>query len=125
MGAIMNLQQAVDLAMLREPPKVVVKPKTRSALQVAKRVHQLAAQGGFPYTGRTVEQWARKFMSSPEFILMEIDINAAASPHKPRNPSRVMYYMKCSVESLEPIVVDLNKNKSGKTLLGYIPEVIK
>lgn len=121
----MNLQAAADLAKLREPNTgTKVKPKVRSAAQVAKRVHQLAAEGGFPYTGRTVEQWQKKFLSSSEFILMEIDLNAPASPHKPRNPDRVQHYLNCSKDSLDPIVVDLNKCKTGKTLLGYIPEVI-
>lgn len=120
----MNLQEATDFAKLREPLPVKVKPKVRTALQVARRVHQLAAEGGFPYTGRTVEQWARKFLSSSEYVLMEIDLNAPASPHKPRNPDRVQHYLKCSKESLDPIVVDLNKCKTGKTLLGYVPDVI-
>lgn len=120
----MNLETAQALATLREPV-IKVPNKTRTAIQVAKRVFQLAAQGGFPYKHITPESWAKKWLRSKEFKLMYIDINAAASPHVPKNPNRVAYYMKCNVESFDPIVIDVNKRKVGKTLLGYIPEVIK
>ena len=121
----MNLQAAQDLAKLREPQQVSVQPKVKTAVQVARRIFQLAAAGGFPYKNHTPESWAKKWMSSKTFMLMEIDINAAASPHMPKNPTRVQHYMHCSKDSFDPIVVDVNKRKVGKTLLGYTPEVVK
>ena len=128
----MNLEQSISLEALHIPPKKVVTPKKRSAVQVARRVFQLAANGGFPYKYQTPESWSKKWLSSPEFTLMEIDIhaaaslniNAVASPHPPKNPNRVNHYVHCSVDALDPIVVDLNKRQVGKSYLGYIPEVI-
>ncbi len=120
----MNLQSAKELSELRTPQPKKVEPKVRSAVQVARRVFKLAASGGFPYRYQTPEGWAKKWLSSKEFVLMEIDINAAASPNKPKNPARVAHYLKCSIGSQDPIVVDMNKRKVGKTRLGYIPEVI-
>lgn len=120
----MNLQSAKALSELRMPNKTKVEPKTKTAIQVARRVFKLAAQGGFPYKYHTPETWAKKWLASKEFVLMEIDINAAASPNAPKNPARVQHYLKCSVESLDPIVVDLNKRKVGKTRHGYVPEVV-
>jgi len=120
----MNLQSAKALSDLRTPQPKKTEPKVRDVLQVARRVFKLAAQGGFPYKHQTPETWAKKWLSSKEFVLMEIDINAAASLNKPKNPARVSHYLHCSVESLDPIVVDVNKRKEGKTRLGYIPEVV-
>jgi hypothetical protein len=80
----------------------------------------------------TSEEWANKWLYSKEFRLMEIDmeaaaslnINAAASPHPPKNPNRVQHYLHCSVDSLDPIVVDVNKRRTGRSYLGYIPPVV-
>lgn len=127
----MNLEQLMGQEELRAPVKML-KPKTRSAIQVAKRVFELAANGGFPYKYLSPETWAKRWLKSEEFKLMEIDIaaaaalniNAAASPHMPKNPNRVNHYLHCSVESLDPIVVDLNKRGVGKSFLGYIPPVV-
>src|ERR1039458_4101355 len=127
----MNLEQSISQTELRAPVKVL-KPKVKTALQVAKRVFELAANGGFPYKFQTPESWAKKWLKSNEFRLMEIDvaaaaalnINAAASPHAPKNPNRVSHYVNCSVDSLDPIVVDVNKRGVGTSYLGYKPPVI-
>jgi hypothetical protein len=128
----MNLQQTQVIQSLKEPPKKTVVQKKRSKLQVARRVFQLAAQGGFPYTGMTAEQWAKKWLPSKEFILCEVNIHAAASintnvvasPHPPKNPNRVNHYLQCSVDAMDPIVVDLNRQRVGRSYLGYIPEIV-
>lgn len=128
----MNLQQTQVLQTLKEPPKKTVVVKKRSRLQVAKRVFQLAAQGGFPYTGMTAEQWAKSWLPSKEFVLCEVNIHAAASinmnvvasPHPPKNPNRVNHYLQCSIEAMDPIVVDLNRRKVGRSYLGYVPEIV-
>jgi hypothetical protein len=118
-----NLTQAMSQATLMVPPAGKAL-KTRTKHQVAKRVFQLAAAGGFPYTGQTYRDWAKKWLTSATYRLMEIDINAAASPHLPKNPERVAYRLLCEVNSTDPIVVDLNKQKTGKSHLGYIPEIV-
>ena len=53
-----------------------------------------------------------------------LNINAAASPHMPKNPNRVNHYVHCSAEALDPIVVDLNKRGVGRSYLGYVPPVV-
>lgn len=129
----MNLQHSIEMEKLRLPVQVLgSKAKHRSKLQVARRVFELAANGGFPYMNSTPEKWADKWLSSDKFVLTEININAAASininvaasPHAPKNPNRVEHYMHCSVDSMDPILVDLNKRKQGMSYLGYVPEVI-
>src|SRR3954468_19986096 len=103
-----NLQAAVTQAGLMMPaplyPDVPNPKRPRSKIQVAKRVFQLAASGGFPYTGQTHKQWAKKWLSSDTFRLMEIDINAVASPHLPKNPERVAFRVLCAQDSMDPIV---------------------
>jgi hypothetical protein len=118
-----NLTAAMSQAALMIPPTGKAL-KVRTKYQVAKRVFQLAASGGFPYTGQTYRDWAKKWLTSDTYRLMEIDINAAASPHLPKNPERVAYRLLCEVNSTDPIVVDLNKQKTGKSHLGYIPEIV-
>lgn len=120
----MNLQDSLTMSELRKPAPVQTKVKTKTRLQIARRVLQLAAQGGFPYKYHTAESWAKKHLPSKEFVLMEIDINAAASPHIPKNGNRVAYNLLCAAADMEPIVVDRNNRKEGSTLLGFIPDVI-
>lgn len=119
----MNLQEAHSLTQLQIPVQGIT-VKTRTKLQVAKRVFTLAAAGGFPYTGMSFQDWAKKWLTSDTYRLMEIDINAAASPHLPKNPERVAFRLLCATDSVDPIVVDLNKQKTGKSHLGYIPKVV-
>jgi hypothetical protein len=118
-----QMASAISQAALMLPNQGVPL-KSRTKLQVAKRVFQLAASGGFPYTGQTYKDWARKWLTSDTYRLMEIDINAAASPHLPKNPERVAFRLLCSTDSIDPIVVDLNKQKTGKSHLGYLPKIV-
>lgn len=118
-----TITNALTQADLRMPPTVITK-MIRNRNQVAKRVFQLAASGGFPYTGMTYQQWAKKWLPSEKFRLVEIDIHAAASAHLPKNPERVAYRLMCAQDSVDPIVVDLNKQQIGKSHLGFIPKVV-
>lgn len=122
----MNLDKAQALSNLRREKQAKSEDKlTRTARQIARRVFQVAAQGGDPYRGQTFDGWARKWLASKEFVLMEIDASAVAAPCDPRNPARVAERFLCSAEQYEPIVVDLNKNNVGRTMFGkYVPEVI-
>jgi len=118
----MNLEQASSMADLRQPLPAMTGIR-KSRLAVARRVHQLAAAGGHPYLNITPEKWAKKWLKSKEFVLMEIDINAAACVHQPKHINGVEHYFQCGSDSMDPIVVDGNKRHMGRTALGYIPEV--
>lgn len=118
----MNLEQSQSIANLQIPVMNVTGIR-KSRIQVAKRVFQLAASGGHPYRNHSPESWAKKWLKSKEFVLMEIDINAAACVHMPGHPEGVSHYFQCSTDSMDPIVVDGNKRRMGRTALGYIPEV--
>lgn len=118
----MNLEQSQSIANLQIPVMNVTGIR-KSRIQVAKRVFQLAASGGHPYRNHSPESWAKKWLKSKEFVLMEIDINAAACVHMPGHPEGVSHYFQCSKDSMDPIVVDGNKRRMGRTALGYIPEV--
>lgn len=125
-----NMAQAISQMGLKQaPPRPVDKPcERKTALQIAKQIFAIASKpkdGSAGYTMRhSPEKWAKLWLPSSEFVLMEIDIAAAASPHLPRNPERVAQRLLCSAEDHEPVIVDLNKRKVGKTMLGYIPEII-
>jgi hypothetical protein len=121
----MNLEQSMQMSRLSNLSKgKKVSAKTRTSVQIARRVFDLCASGGFPYTKLTPEKWADKFLASKKFTLMEIDINAAASINTLRSEERVSHYMQCSSESLDPIVVDYNHRHKGKTKSGFYPKVV-
>ena len=132
----MNLQQAQTMANLQIPLPVEKPLKKKSALQVAKRVCDLAASihehmvykrlKNGKSKRHTPESWAHRWLASDDFILMQVDINAAAAPNPPKNPQRVKHYMRAaaSPEANEPVVIDINKRGVGKSHHGYIPEVV-
>jgi hypothetical protein len=122
----MNLEQASTLATLKTALPRTIKASTKTAVQVAKFVLDRCERNGYAYKYHTPETWAKRYLDSKEFQLMEIGINAAASPHTPRDPKRVSHYIKCNAgtDIDDPIVVDTNKRKEGRTLLGFIPEII-
>lgn len=127
----MNIVEAQTMSTLRVPITLREdKPKTRSARYVARQILSRCERNGYPYKNfpnndHGAKRWARKYLDSKEFTLMAIDINAAASPNEPQDPKRVEHYIKCNALEFDPIVVDTNKRKRGRTHLGYIPEVIK
>lgn len=116
-----NLRQALELASLSQT-KTAVASKTMTAVQIAKRVFQLAAQAGHPFEGITVQDWARKWLASDEFVLMEISASKAALTNTPKN--RNLVFEKMHASAFEPIVVDANKNEIGRTPGGFVPSVI-
>src|SRR5580692_11592389 len=131
----MNLSQATTLSNLKLPMPVPVKEKKQSATKVAYSILARCEAGGYPYKHFPVNHhgarlWAKKFLTSKEFVLTKINLNAAASPHNPRDPKRVMFYarqIRANAENakrFDPIVVDVNRRKEGRSHLGYIPEVI-
>jgi hypothetical protein len=127
----MNLQEAVSMQPLYLPQPLPVIPKTRTKHQVGRRVSDMAhmikqrltiAAGSGEYL--TGEQWADRWLSSKKFVLMEVDINAAACCSNPAHPDRVKHFINAGTMADEPIVIDLNKRKRGMTALGYIPEIV-
>lgn len=115
-----NLKQAVDLASLNT--KRPSKPRVMSAIQVARRVFQLAAQAGTPFENITPRKWAKKWLASKEFVLTTIGASKAALPTAPKNPNQVL--RAAAVDAPEPIVVDVNKNAVGASAIGYVPPII-
>lgn len=124
----MNLEQALATEALNTPVKREDCPceKTRiSASQMAKQVFAMAEEKGTPFLHQTPQGWARKWLASPEFVLIDIPASAAAVPLTPKNPNQVLRNIRATADSKPPIVVDLNKRGIGSTPGGtFVPEVI-
>ena len=131
----MNLAQATTLSQLAMPVPIPVKEQKKSARRVALDILARCEKGGYPYkhfptTLKGAEAWAHKFLSSKHFVLTRINLNAAASPHNPRDPKRVEIYKRQIMANVEnakkfdPIVVDVNRRKVGRSHLGYVPDII-
>lgn len=131
----MNLAEATTMSQLSVPTPVKTVKDTLSSTQVAFRILARCEAGGYPYKHFPVNRhgakaWAKKFLTSKEFQLMRINLNAAASPHQPRDPKRVKFYKNILASKMgkppdfDPIVVDVNRRREGRTHLGYIPDVI-
>lgn len=117
----MDITQSLTMETLNSPVSGMPL-KTISARKLAKRIFELAAQAGRPYNGITSKKWARKWLASDEFVLMEIETSRVAMPLSPKNPSLVLQQVTAAAQ--EPIVVDLNKRHIGTAFIGYVPEVI-
>lgn len=117
----MDLKQSLELAKLREG-KSTLKTHKITAAAVTKRVFQLAAQSGRPM-GLSAKAWQKKWLASEEFVLTEIETAQAALPSNPSSLD-VQKDINASVDSLAPIVVDVNKNGVGRAFGGYVPKLI-
>lgn len=117
----MNLEKSIGLAQLSRPPHEEKVEERLSARQVAQRVFKISAQAGAPFIGVTQEAWAKKWLDSEEFVLMEIPLNRVAVVGRPAT-NRILAM--AQVADPEPIIVDLNKRKVGQTPKGYVPPVI-
>jgi hypothetical protein len=129
----MNLEQANTMSQLSVPNPVKTVKDILSSTRVAFQILARCEAGGYPYKNFPVNRkgakaWAKKFLTSKDFQLMRINLNAAASPHNPRDPKRVKFYVRelaaKGVPDFDPLVVDVNRRKEGRTHLGYIPDVI-
>lgn len=120
----MNLEQAVTMSKLEEPGKIPPAPMRLSALEMAERVFTIAAQAGSPYEHITAKQWAKRWLASPVFVLMDVDTDKVALLRTPRNPTRVLQAMATHAGELEPLVVDVNKQGLRAPGTGYQPPVI-
>lgn len=117
----MNLKEALQVEALGGA--MIGKPAPRkSAVQIARQVFKIAAAAGHPYTEMTAEQWAKKWLASPEFVLTEIESSKVALPLAPKNKNLVLRNI--TAASAEPIIVDTNKRGIGGSYQGFTPEVI-
>lgn len=123
----MNLSEATQMMELRKQPRVTPEEKiTASALTVAERVFEISAAFGEPYYANTPRGWARKWLASKKFILMEIAPHQVAVPNANRlDQEKVANTFRAAGSTeIEPIVVDMNKMGIGKTNGGYIPKIV-
>lgn len=123
----MDLKQSMSLETLGLPlqkAECLCESARISAQQIARQIFAAAAEQGTPYLKITSEQWAKKWLASKEFVLVDIQASAVAVPHAPFNPNKVQADFHCTADSLEPIVVDLNKRNIGRAGTGYLPPVI-
>jgi len=119
----MNLEQSVSLEGLKLVPKVKPAKQKMSALQMARHIFKISAAAGHPYRNITPEQWARKWLVSPVFILAEVETDKVALIRTPRNINKVLTDLAASASHQEPVVVDMNRNRLAAKS-GFVPKVI-
>lgn len=121
----MNLAQSLNFSALGQTPSKLGVPQGKtSAKKIAKKIFAMAEAEGRPFEKISARDWRNRWLASEEFVLMEIEISKAALPGMPRNPNRVFEKMQAAASSLEPVVVDINKQNIGQTPSGYVPRVI-
>lgn len=119
----MNLEQSVSLEALKVVPTKKPEKQRMTALQMARHVFKISAAAGHPYRNITPEQWAKKWLPSPVFVLTEVETDRVALIRTPRNINKVLDGLNAGASKREPVVVDLNKNElSSKN--GFIPSVV-
>lgn len=120
----MNLEQAVAMGKLTIKASRL-EEETKTRLEVAESVFDLSARCGEPYENQTPKDWAKNWLASKKFTLVEIAPHQVAVPYVNRiDPHKVQRTLQASEEQIEPIVVDLNKQGIGSTQSGYTPQVI-
>ena len=67
--------------------------------------------------------WARQWLASKTFTLAEVELTSLGSPHNDGDENRIMFLMASNTKP-QPLVVDVNVNKIGKTKFGYFPHTI-
>jgi len=119
----MRIAEAAGFVSLREEGLRGRTPKdTRSALQLAEDVFAEAEEREEPFLYHTPKSWARKWLPSKTFHLVRMPLNAAAMPCEPKIGNLVL--KKIHAMESKPIIVDYNRNQVGKSLHGFVPQVI-
>lgn len=118
----MKIEQATTLAALNRLVPEELEKRTIPARSVAHKVIRAAAMSGNPKE-ESSDKWANKWLSSHNFVLIEIEAGRIACPTS-IDKHMVQRLMGCSVDAIPPLVVDVNKNKIGTTGSGYTPKVI-
>lgn len=119
----MKLMAATTLTRLQE--QGLVRPlvkESRTGLELAKELFAEAQMRGEPFQNHTPETWVKKWLPSKEFRLMMLPLNAAALPCEPKGQNLVL--KKIHAREERAIIVEYNKNQTGATLNGFVPQVI-
>lgn len=119
----MKITAAAAFVRLRdEGYKQKVSKETKLGIDLAREVLAEAEGRGQPFIYHSPETWARKWLPSKKFRLVRLPLNAAAMPCEPKVDNLVL--KKIYAMEAKPIVVDYNRNQVGKSLHGYVPQVI-
>jgi len=121
----MNIRQAVDLNSLqqRRPPSAPLEKK--SGVAITARIFSRAEESGQPITSMSASVWTKEWLASETFYLLDLPTHLASVPKAPEDHNKVLSSMTASVESMEPIIVDYNKNKIGQQPNGkFFPPII-
>src|SRR5262245_14344299 len=78
----MNLLQSIEMSKMKEqrPQRAAVKQRKATALALAKDRVLLAQSEGRAFDGQSVDEIANVLFASKTFTLMEVPLNAIASP---------------------------------------------
>lgn len=119
----MRIAQTQDFIKLREDGYQKRDSKeTKVAIELANDIFSEATEREQPFLYHTPETWARKWLPSRRFTLMRLPLNAAAMPCEPKGDNLVL--KKIHAMETKPIVVDYNRNQVGKTMHGFVPQII-
>ena len=99
-----------------------ISKETKSALQLAEDIFAEAEERGEPFLYHTPKSWAKKWLPSKTFKLVRLPLNAAAMPCEPKVDNLVL--KKIHAMEQKPIIVDYNRNQVGKSLHGFVPQII-
>lgn len=123
----MNLEQAMAISNMKKQQVALLAggQHTKTAKEMAEMVFELSAAAGEPYQNALPGVWARRWLASKKFTLVDIDPRQVAVPFINKiSRNKVLAMMQASADSLPPIVVDMNHCHIGKTDTGYVPPII-
>ena len=119
----MRMIEANSFVQLRDAAYAPRVPnETRSGLDIAREIFSEAEKREEPFLYHSPETWSKKWLSSQEFKLVRLPLNAAALPCLPKGENLVL--KKIHAQEEKPIVVDYNRNQVGSSMYGYTPQVI-
>lgn len=119
----MRIAEAVGFDSLRNAglgPRV--QEATKTALELARDIFAEAEGREQPFLYHTPETWVRKWLPSNRFKLVRLPLNAVAMPCEPKVENLVL--KKIHAREEKPIIVDYNRNQVGKSMHGFVPQVI-
>lgn len=121
----MNLLQSVTMMKLKEQQPPVKKGRRIVAAALAKARVILAEKEGRRFDGYTEDEVANILFVSKNFTLMEVPLNKIASPGASSGNRELVQRILAEGINTEPIVVDYNARKIGKSpATKYYPPII-
>lgn len=99
-----------------------ISKEVKIGLELAQDIFAEAEERDQPFLYHTPETWARKWLPSKRFRLIRLPLNAAAMPCEPKVDNLVL--KKIHAREEKPIIVDYNLNQVGKSMHGFVPQVI-